>query len=44
MGEGSQNQLGFIPVRHAEFVFAAYAEEQGFLGVLLALGAYMIML
>lgn len=44
MGEGSQNQLGFIPVRHAEFVFAAYAEEQGFLGVLLALGIYLILL
>lgn len=44
MGEGSQNQLGFIPVRHAEFIFAAYAEEQGFLGVLLALGAYLILL
>jgi len=44
MGEGSQNQLGFIPVRHAEFVFAAYAEEQGFIGVLLALAAYMILL
>jgi rod shape determining protein RodA len=44
MGEGSQNQLGFIPVRHAEFIFAAYAEEHGFLGVLLALGAYLILL
>jgi rod shape determining protein RodA len=44
VGRGSQNQLGFIPVRHAEFIFAAYAEEQGFLGVLLALGAYLILL
>ncbi|MFQ5926996.1 MAG: FtsW/RodA/SpoVE family cell cycle protein, partial [Terriglobia bacterium] len=34
MGKGSQNQLGFIPVRHAEFIMAAYAEEQGFAGVL----------
>jgi rod shape determining protein RodA len=44
LGEGSQNQLGFIPVRHAEFIFAAYGEEQGFLGVLLALGAYLTLL
>ena len=44
MGQGSQNQLGFIPVRHADFVFAAYAEEQGFAGVLLALGLYLLLL
>ncbi|MFQ5696650.1 MAG: rod shape-determining protein RodA, partial [Terriglobia bacterium] len=44
MGQGSQNQLGFIPVRHADFVFAAYAEEQGFAGVLLALGLYLALL
>ncbi|MFQ5663883.1 MAG: rod shape-determining protein RodA [Terriglobia bacterium] len=40
----SQNQLGFIPVRHAEFIFAAYAEEQGFAGVLLALSLYLLLL
>ncbi|MFB3153886.1 MAG: FtsW/RodA/SpoVE family cell cycle protein, partial [Candidatus Acidiferrales bacterium] len=44
MGKGSQNQLGFIPVRHAEFIGAAYAEEQGFAGVLLALGLYLALL
>ncbi|MBI2956927.1 MAG: rod shape-determining protein RodA [Acidobacteria bacterium] len=44
LGEGSQNQLGFIPVRHAEFIFAAYAEEQGFAGILLALGLYLMLL
>lgn len=44
MGQGSQNQLGFIPVRHAEFIFAAFAEEQGFLGVLVALGLYLMLL
>ncbi|MEE8199661.1 MAG: rod shape-determining protein RodA [Candidatus Acidoferrales bacterium] len=44
MGEGSQNQLGFIPVRHAEFIMAAYAEEHGFAGVLLALSLYLILL
>lgn len=44
MGKGSQNQLGFIPVRHAEFIMAAYAEEQGFAGVLLALLLYLALL
>jgi len=43
-GKGSQNQLGFIPVRHAEFVMAAYAEEQGFAGVLLAMLLYLALL
>jgi len=44
LGKGSQNQLGFIPVRHAEFIFAAFAEELGFAGVLLALGLYLTLL
>ena len=44
MGQGSQNQLGFIPVRHAEFILAAYAEEQGFAGVLLVLGLYLALI
>lgn len=44
MGKGSQNQLGFIPVRHAEFIMAAYAEEQGFAGVLLSLLLYLTLL
>ncbi len=44
LGEGSQNQLGFIPVRHAEFIFAAFAEEHGFAGVLLALSLYLMLL
>lgn len=44
IGEGSQNQLGFIPVRHAEFIMAAYAEEQGFAGVLIALALYLALL
>ncbi|MBI4463049.1 MAG: rod shape-determining protein RodA [Acidobacteria bacterium] len=44
IGKGSQNQLGFIPVRHAEFIMAAYAEEQGFAGVLLALLLYLALL
>jgi rod shape determining protein RodA len=44
VGKGSQNQLGFIPVRHAEFIMAAYAEEQGFAGILLALLLYLALL
>lgn len=43
-GNGSQNQLGFVPVRYSDFILAAWAEEQGFRGVLLALGLYMALL
>ena len=37
---GSQTQLLFIPVPHTDFVFSAYAEEGGFVGVTLALALY----
>ena len=35
---GSQNQLGYIPVRYSDFIMSAWAEEQGFKGVLIGLG------
>ncbi|HJU83539.1 MAG TPA: rod shape-determining protein RodA [Holophagaceae bacterium] len=37
---GSQTQLNYLPVKTTDFVFAVWAEERGFLGVLLALGLY----
>jgi rod shape determining protein RodA len=43
-GNGSQNQLGFVPVRYSDFILSAWAEEQGFLGVSVALCLYMAML
>jgi rod shape determining protein RodA len=30
--QGSQGQLGFLPARHTDFVFAVWAEERGFVG------------
>ena len=39
--QGSQNQLGYVPVRWADFILAGLAEEQGFAGVLVALLLYM---
>jgi rod shape determining protein RodA len=44
LGNGSQNQLGFVPVRYSDFILAALAEEMGFLGVLLALALYTALL
>ncbi len=41
IGKGSQNQLGFVPVRYSDFILAALAEELGFAGVVLALGLYV---
>ena len=43
-GEGSQTQLRFLPVPHTDFIFAAFAEEHGFLGVLVALSLYFFVL
>jgi rod shape determining protein RodA len=35
--QGSQNQLGFLPTRHTDFIFAVIAEEMGFVGVCITL-------
>ena len=44
LGNGSQNQLGFVPVRYSDFILAALAEEVGFVGVFVALLLYMFLL
>jgi rod shape determining protein RodA len=41
---GSQTQLNFLPVKTTDFVFSVWAEERGFLGVLLALGLFGLVL
>src|ERR1019366_3364910 len=37
---GTQSRLGFLPVRHTDFIFAALAEEGGFAGVAIFLALY----
>jgi rod shape determining protein RodA len=44
LGKGTQSRLGFIPVSRADSIFAAYAEEQGFVGTLLVLLLYFALL
>jgi rod shape determining protein RodA len=44
VGNGTQSQLGFIPVSHADFIFAAFSEEQGFAGTLFVLMLYLALL
>ncbi|MDE2490240.1 MAG: rod shape-determining protein RodA [Elusimicrobia bacterium] len=41
---GTQSQLGFLPERHTDFIFATVGEEMGFLGAGLILGLYMVVL
>ena len=41
---GSQTQLRFLPVPHTDFIFSAFAEEHGFVGVIFALGLYFLLL
>ncbi len=38
--QGTQSQLRFLPARHTDFIFAALAEEWGFLGVATTLGLF----
>lgn len=37
---GTQSQLDFLPERSTDFIFAVYAEEFGFMGVVLLLALY----
>jgi len=41
---GSQTQLNYLPVKTTDFVFASWAEERGFVGVLLALSLFAAVL
>lgn len=43
LGSGSQSQLRFLPEAQADFVFAVVAEELGFLGVTVILGALALL-
>src|SRR5208337_4232509 len=42
--EGSQTHLAFLPVPQTDLLFAAFAEEHGFVGALLVLLLYFIVL
>jgi rod shape determining protein RodA len=42
--KGTQTQLRFLPVPHKDFIFSAFAEEHGFVGVLIVLALYFVMI
>lgn len=44
IGFGTQSKLRFLPEYQTDFIFAAYAEEWGFIGVLLLFGLFAIII
>ena len=44
--QGTQNALGYLPraVAHNDFIFSVIAEEEGFIGSLIVLGLYALVL
>lgn len=46
LGAGTQTQLGFLPTlaQHTDFIFAALAEKMGFIGAVLVLGLFGVLL
>ncbi|HTN71285.1 MAG TPA: rod shape-determining protein RodA [Methylomirabilota bacterium] len=41
---GTQNRLDFLPAQHTDFIFAVFSEEWGFVGCLVLLLLYLIMI
>ena len=43
IGYGTQSKLRFLPEYQTDFIFAAFAEEWGFIGVVLLLSVYILL-
>ncbi len=43
-GEGTQTQLRFLPEQHTDFVFSVWAEEHGFVGSVIVIALYVVVL
>ncbi len=44
LGDGSQTQGGFVPEQHTDFIFTSVGEELGFLGAVVLLGLFAIVM
>lgn len=42
--KSTQTHLGFLPVPHTDFIFASFAEEHGFVGIVVALVLYLLLI
>ena len=43
LGQGTQSQLRYLPVRHTDFIFAVTAEELGFVGIMLMFAFFLVL-
>jgi len=41
---GTQNQLNFLPERHTDFIFSVVGEEWGFMGSILVIGLFCLLI
>lgn len=44
LGWGTQTHLRFLPLAKSDFIFAALGEELGFVGIILLLGSYLVLI
>jgi rod shape determining protein RodA len=44
LGQGPQKRAGYIPERTTDFIFSVVGEELGFVGVIVALGLFVLLL
>ncbi len=44
IGYGTQSRLQFLPEHETDFIFAAFAEEWGFIGTMLLLGLFSVLI
>jgi rod shape determining protein RodA len=44
LNESTQGNLNFLPERHTDFIFSVLGEELGFVGALMLLGLYLVLL
>jgi rod shape determining protein RodA len=41
---GTQSRLNFLPEKHTDFIFSVFAEETGFIGVIILLSIYLFII